>query len=150
MVELFFADVQAMRVAQTSVVGQKYMPADEPIFLKGWTLCVVEADGDAPAKQAVKVLIPSHAQAEARHALWHALSCITESGITVALNWTISTARRERLWAEPNSPTGFICVWLDSVARAHEVFEPSSELRRVIEAHVDDGVAYLIDELPIR
>ena len=149
-VELSFADADAMRVAQASAVGQKYIPADEPNFLKGWTLCVVETDGEAPTEQAVKVLIPFHAQPQARNALWRDLSRITGTGCTVALNWTISTARRERLWAEPSPPTGFICVWLDSVARAHEAFEPSSELRRVIETHVEDGVAYLIDELPIR
>jgi hypothetical protein len=150
-VELFFADAEAMRAAQASAVGRKYIPADELIFLKGWTLCVVETDGGEPAEPAVKVLIPFHAQAQARDALWRELSRIAEtSGCTVALNWTISTARRERLWAEPNPPTGFICVWLDSVATAHAAFEPSSGLRRVIETHVEDGAAYLIDELPIR
>lgn len=149
-VELSFADSEAMRVAQASAVGQKYIPADEPIFLKGWTLCVVETYGEAPTEPTVKVLIPFHAQPQARNALWRELSVITEPGRTVALNWTISTARRERLWAEPNPPTGFICVWLDSVANAHEAFEPSSELRRLIETHVEDAVAYLIDELPIR
>ena len=149
-VELSFADADAMRVAQASAVGQRYIPADEPNFLKGWTLCVVETAGEAPAEQAVKVLVPFHAQPQARNALCRELSGITEPGCTVALNWTISTARRERLWAEPNPPTGFICVWLNSVAKAHEAFEPSSELRRVIEMHVEDGVAYLIDELPIR
>ena len=101
-------------------------------------------------KQAVKVLVPFHAQPQSRQALWRELSRIAQTGCTVALNWTISTARRERLWAEPNPPSGFICVWLDSVARAHEAFEPTSDLRRVIDAHVSDGVAYLIDELPIR
>jgi hypothetical protein len=150
-VELFFADDEVMRVAQASAVGQNYIPADEPIFLKGWTLCVVETDGHEPAERAVKVLIPFHAQAQARDVLWRELSRVAETGsCAVALNWTISTARRERLWAEPHPPTGFICVWLDSVARAHEAFEPSSGLRRVIETHVEDGAAYLIDELPIR
>jgi hypothetical protein len=150
-VELFFADDEAMRAAQASAVGQKYIPADEPVFLKGWTLCVVETNGKEPAERAVKVLIPFHAQAQARDKLWHELSRVAETGCcAVALNWTISTARRERLWAEPIPPTGFICVWLDSVATAHAAFEPSSGLRRVIETHVEDGAAYLIDELPIR
>ena len=148
-VELSFADSEAMRVAQASAVGQKYIPADEPNFLKGWTLCVVETDGEAPTEQAVKVLIPFYAQPQARTRF--GVSCPHHGACcTVALNWTISTARRERLWAEPSPSTGFICVWLDSVARAHEAFEPSSELRRVIETHVEDGVAYLIDELAIR
>ena len=57
-VELFFADAQAMRLAQASAVGQKFIPADEPIFLKGWTLCVVETDGVEPLEKSVKVLIP--------------------------------------------------------------------------------------------
>lgn len=126
------------------------LPADEPIFLKGWNLCLVETEGQAPTEHTVNVVIPFHAQPLARHALWRELSRITGSGCTLALNWTISTARRERLWAEPNPPTGFICVWFDSVADAHEAFEPTSELRRVIEAHVEDDVAYLIDELPIQ
>jgi hypothetical protein len=149
-VELFFADAEAMRLAQSYAVGQKYIPADEPIFLKGWTLCVVETDGQEPTGKAVKVLIPFHARPEARPALWSELSRLAATGFGVALNWTISTARRERLWAEPRPPTGFICAWFDSVASAHEAFEPSSELRRVIESHVSVGVAYLIDELPIR
>lgn len=149
-VELFFADAEAMRVAQASAVGQKYIPADEPNFLKGWTLCVVETDGEEPTPKGVKVLVPFHARPEARHALGAELARMAKTGCEVALNWTISTARRERLWAEPEPPTGFICVWLGSVAEAHETFEPSSELRRVIETHVSDGVAYLIDELPIR
>jgi len=150
-VELSFADADAMRRAQASAVGQEYIPADEPIFLKGWTLCVVETDGDEPAEQSVKVLIPFHAQAKTRDTLWRELRQVTvTTGNKIALNWTVSTARRERLWAEPSPPTGFISVWLDSVARAHEAFEPSSELRRVIETHTIDGVAYLIDQLHIR
>lgn len=150
-VELFFADAEAMCLAQASPVGQKYIPADEPIFLKGWTLCVVETDGDDPAEKFVKVLIPFHARAETRVTLWREVRRVAETtGYKVALNWTISTARRERLWAEPSPPTGIICVWLDSVAMAHEVFEPASELRRVIETHASDGVAYLIDELVLR
>jgi hypothetical protein len=149
-VELFFADTEAMRLAQASAIGQKYIPADEPLFLKGWTLCVVETDGEEPTGERVKVLIPFHAAPEARDALWRDLSSIAGTSYTVALNWTISTSRRERLWAEPNPPTGIICVWLDSVASAHEAFESSSELRHVIEAHVCDAVAYLIDDYSIR
>jgi hypothetical protein len=150
-VELFFADEDAMRLAQASAVGRKYIPADEPNFLKGWTLCVVETDGDEPAGQSVKVLIPFHAQAETRDTLWRELrQAAATTGNKIAMNWTVSTARRERLWAEPSPPTGFICVWLDSVAKAHEAFEPSSELRCVIETHTSDGVAYLIDQLHIR
>jgi len=140
-----------MRLAQVSPVGQKFIPADEPIFLKGWTLCVVETDGVESTERAVKVIVPFHSSSQSRETLWPELLRIGEETCTrVALNWTASTARRERLWAEPNPPSGFICVWLGSVAKAHEAFEPSSELRRFIEGNVSDAVAYLIDELSIR
>lgn len=149
-VELYFADKEAMRLAQASNVGRKFIPADEPLFLKGWTLCVVDTQGDDPEEQLVKVLIPFHAPADARDALWSELQRVSDAtGTKVALNWTASTAKRERLWAEPSPPTGLIAAWFKSVAKAHEAFEPSSELRRVVEIHTIDGVAYLINQLRI-
>ena len=99
----------------------------------------------------MKVLIPFHGQAEVRETLWSELRRVAEAARTaVALNWTVSTAQRERLWAEPAPPTGIASAWFSSVADAHEAFEPSSELRCVIEKHTSDGVAYLIDQLRIK
>ncbi|MDR6858622.1 EthD domain-containing protein [Variovorax guangxiensis] len=150
-VELFFADAEAMRAAQASTVGQKYIPADEPLFLKGWTLCVVETNGAEPSAPAAKVLVPFHAQPSAREEFWRDLQQVAGSmHSTIALNWTISTARRERLWAEPAPPTGLVSIWLPSVAEAHAAFEPSSRLRAAIEHHCLHAVAYLIDQLRIR
>lgn len=150
-VELYFADAEAMRLAQASPIGQKFIPADEPVFLKGWTLCVVETDGEEPTEAARKVIVPFHATPQTRKELWRDLSRVAaETRTSVSLNWTTSTARRERLWAEPNPPAGFICIWLDSVAKAHEAFEPSSALRSVIEVHVSDAAAYLMDVLAFR
>lgn len=150
-VELFFADVEAMRLAQASVVGKRFIPADEPLFLKGWTLCVVDVQGEEPHGEFAKVLVPFHGKAEARDALWSELALVADTtGTKVALNWTASTAKRERLWAEPSPPTGFVTAWFDSVAMAHEAFEPESELLQVINRHATDGVAYLIDQLRIR
>ena len=150
-VELSFSDAEAMRQAQASVVGAKFIPADEPQFLRGWTLCVVEEQGDEPQEQCTKVLIPFHAQPETRNALWSELQDLDKaSGMRSVLNWTVSTARRERLWAEPVPPTGVISAWLASVAKAHEAFEPESRLRRVVEKYTTDGVAYLVDRLHIR
>jgi hypothetical protein len=150
-VELFFASGEAMRLAQASAVGQKFIPEDEPIFLKGWTLCVVETDGEEPAERAVKVIVPFQVSLQARERLWTDLSRIARDlGTKATLNWTVSTSRRERLWAEPKPPAGFICVWFESVAKAHEAFEPASEFRRFVERQVDDAAAYLIDVLPIR
>lgn len=150
-VELFFADVEAMCLAQASVVGKRFIPADEPLFLKGWTLCVVDVQGEEPHGDLAKVLVPFHGRAEARNALWSELARVADAtGTKVALNWTESTAKRERLWAEPSPPTGFVAAWFDSVAMAHEAFEPESELLQVINRHATDGVAYLIDQLRIR
>jgi hypothetical protein len=150
-VELSFADAEAMRLAQATNVGKKFIPADEPLFLKAWTLCVVETQGDDPEEPLVKVLIPFHAQADAREALWENLQHVADSTKTrVALNWTASTAKRERLLVEPSPPSGFIAAWFESVANAHEAFEPSSALRDVVEKHTNDPVAYLIDQARIR
>ncbi|VTU22798.1 hypothetical protein H4CHR_01061 [Variovorax sp. PBS-H4] len=150
-VELLFADGEAMRLAQSSAVGKKFIPADEPLFLKGWTLCVVDVQGEEAHGEFAKVLVPFHGQAEARNALWSELASVAAAtGTKVALNWTASTAKREQLWTEPFPPTGFVAVWFASVAMAHEAFEPRSELRQVIERHTTDGVAYLIDKLCIR
>ncbi|WP_177142649.1 EthD domain-containing protein [Variovorax sp. YR216] len=150
-VELYFEDAEAMRLAQGSDVGKKFIPADEPVFLKGWTLCVVDTQGDDPGEALVKVLILFHAQADAREALWVDLQRAADAiGVQVALNWTASTAKRERLWAEPSPPTGFVAAWFQSVAKAHEAFEPSSTLRDVVEKHTSDGAAYLIDQLRIK
>ncbi|HSV60667.1 MAG TPA: EthD domain-containing protein [Variovorax sp.] len=150
-VELFFSDAEAMRQAQACAVGTKFIPADEPNFLKGWSLCVVETDGEEPCEGGVKVIVPFHASAQAREGLWDGLCRVgAEMRAKVALNWTVSTAGRERLWTEPNPPSGFMCIWLESVAKAHASFEPSSELLRFIETHVSEAAAYLIDELRIR
>jgi len=150
-VELYFAGAEAMRLAQASDVGKKFIPADEPLFLKGWTLCVVDTQGDERDETPVKVFVLFHAKAEAREALWSDLQrSAASSGTKAALNWTVSTAKRERLWAEPSAPSGFIATWFTSVAKAHEAFEPASELRSLIEKHTTNGVAYLIDQLRIR
>lgn len=150
-VELHFKDAEAMRLAQASAVGQEYIPADEPIFLKGWTLCVVETDGEEPTNLSRKVIVPFHASPEERDELWRDLSRLAVSDRVLAtLNWTVSTAKRDRLWAEPNPPAGFICIWFESVAKAHEAFEPTSDLCHLIESHVSDAAAYLIDVRRIR
>jgi len=150
-VELSFSDSEVMRQAQASAVGTKFIPADEPQFLKGWTLCVVEEQGDEPQEQHAKVLIPFHAQPEARNQMWVELQGLEKTfGIRSVLNWTVTTARRERLWAEPVPPSGFVAVWFADVATAHEAFEPESRLRPILEKYTTNAVAYLIDRLCIR
>ncbi len=150
-VELVFADADAMRLAQSSTIGQTFIPADEPNFLKGWTLCVVNSLGEEPAEQWVKVLIPFHIQDKHRAALWELLQPWAVSGAShVGLDWTVSNASRERLWSEPSPPSGFISCWFRSVAEAHEAFEPDAELRCILERHTLAGDAYLIDQLRLK
>lgn len=150
-VELFFTDAKAMRLAQASDIGTKLIPEDEPRFLKGWTLCVVESEGDESAGRGVKVLAPFRAPADAREALARTLaSAAADLGARFAVDWTTSTASRQRLWSEPHPPTGFLSLRLDSEAQAHAAFAPASPLRRAIESHASDAVAWRVDVLAIR
>lgn len=151
-VELYFRDEDAMRAAQASTVGRSHIPADEPIFLKGWTLCIVETEGDEfdMRKKPVKVLVPFLLKTSSKDALSLAVTRLaSEVNQQFALNWTVSTARRERLWSEPSPPDGFAVFWFDSVATAHDAFD-EGPLCNLLAAHSATATAYLINELPIR
>ena len=151
-VELYFRDEGAMRDAQASTIGRRHIPADEPNFLKGWTLCLVDSQGDeaAVADRPVKVIVPfllgtSSKEAFARAIAQHAI----ETSVHIALNWTTSTARRTQLWSEPSPPDGFVVLWFGSVATAHDAFDQGA-ICRLFAEHLADGTAYLIDERTIR
>ena len=98
-----------MRLAQASAVGQKYIPADEPNFLKGWTLCVVETDGEEPRDRVTKVIVPFLLGSDKLENVLHKHSRVQWQARMRALRSTgqSSTARREKLWSEPN-PAGRI------------------------------------------
>lgn len=152
-VELYFRDDAAMRQAQASPTGQRHIPADEPLFLKGWTLCIVETEGrEPPARGArAKVVIPFLLGGQPRERFGRAFAQYADgAGLPFALNWTVSTARRERLWTEPQPPDGFAVLWLASVADAHDALVDESPLCRLLAAHAHAATAYLIDELVIR
>lgn len=151
-VELYFSSDDAMRIAQASDVGRRFIPADEPNFLKGWTLCVVDTQGEEPRGRAAKVIVPflgSKEGSEERIAKLLA-SALSGTDACFALNFTVSTARRENLWSEPNPPEGFVVVWFSSVAAAHAAFDEGSVVRAVLESELSGATAYLIDELIIR
>ena len=57
-VELYFEDDDAMRRAQATTIGRRYIPADEPNFLRGWTLCVMEPDENYSPRRNTKVIVP--------------------------------------------------------------------------------------------
>ena len=151
-VELCFRDEDAMRQAQASAVGRRYIPADEPNFLRGWTLCIVDAEGveTGGPDRPVKAIVPFLLGASSRDDFGLALArCADEAGLAVSMNWTVSTARRERLWSEPSPPDGFAVLWFESVASAHEAFDEGA-VCRLSRAHLASATAYLIDELSIR
>lgn len=150
-VELHFRDEEAMRAAQASTVGQRHIPADEPNFLKGWTLCIVETHGDenAPGERAVKVMVP-FLLASSKDALGEAVAHhAREHDLKFSLNWTVSRARRERLWSEPSPPDGFAVFWFASVAVAHDALD-RGPLRDLLSEHCASAAAYLVDALSIR
>jgi hypothetical protein len=150
--ELHFSSDEDMVRAQASDVGRRYIPADEPNFLKGWTLCIVETKGEECARNAVKVIVPfvrGEEGGEERivRVLSHSLA---GSGINFTLNITTSTTSREWLWSEPKPPEGFVILWFDSVAAAHAAFDKEGVVRSALEPELIGAAAYLIDELIIR
>jgi hypothetical protein len=151
-VELYFASGDAMKSAQASAIGQRYIPDDEPVFLKGWTLCMVEPSGETRSTAgATKVLVAFHAEQAARERLTSALaSWADETGGEASMNWTVRSAKRPRLWAEPSPPDGFIAFRVASVAKAHEAFDGDTAFARHVRPLLTQATAYLIDELKIR
>lgn len=150
-VELCFADADLMRSAQACPIGQKWIPDDELLFLKGWTLCVVDSVGDEPDESFVKVLVPFHGVQCTREALWADIQSVRQGlDSSASLNWTVSTACRPRLWSEPHPPEGIACFWFSNVAQAHAAFEPAGLLRSVFERHTHTAVAYLVNTLTLK
>ena len=151
-VELFFRDEDAMRDAQASTVGRRHIPADELNFLKGWTLCIVDTEGDdtGTRDRPVKVIVPFLLGASSKERFALALAQhASDARLPLALNWTVTTARRERLWTEPSPPDGFVVVWFESVASAHDAFDDGA-ICSLFAAHLANATACLVDVLSVR
>lgn len=151
-VELYFRDEDAMREAQASNIGRRHIPADEPNFLKGWTLCIVDAEGDEASAhdRPVKVIVPFLLGTSSREGFGHALTQYArEASLRFSMNWTVSTARRERLWFEPLPPDGFAVLWFASVASAHDALDEGA-ICSLLATHLAGATAYLINELAVR
>lgn len=150
-VELYFRDEDVMCDAQASTVGKRHIPADEINFLKGWTLCIVDTEGDDTAQGCpVKVIVPFLLDASLKEKFSLALAQYArKEKLSFAINWTMTTARRERLWSEPSPPDGFAIFWFESVASAHDAFD-ERDICRLFVRHRATAAAYLVDELSIR
>lgn len=154
-VELHFGDEEAMRAAQASSVGRRHIPADEPHFLRGWTLCLVEGAGSVdsqfgPSGLCAKVIVPLRLPCASREPLAESLARYAlGAGLSCSVHWTSSTARRELLWSEPSPPDGFIVLNFAHVAAAHDAFEPGP-LCTLLAKYCTAAAAYLVDALVIR
>lgn len=154
-VELWFEGEEAMRRAQASSIGRLHIPADEPNFLRGWTLCIVdERDADTVSSN-IKVMMPFVAKAETDNGLIadQLRQLVRETGSVirgVSTNWTASTTRRDRLWAEPLPPTGFLTFWFENLCAAHDAFSVEGPLAQGLQSLMDEGTAYLVDPLVLR
>jgi hypothetical protein len=152
-VELCFEDDEVMSVAQASAVGSRYIPEDEPNFLRGWSLCVVEHESeDVPP--GVKVMVAAALKEEfSRKEFADVFASANQEGsvaASIGLNWTVRTAKRERLWSEPVSPDVIASLWFENVAHAHAAFELGGPIARALAQTTTRSAAYLIDTLIVR
>ena len=150
-VELFFTDADIMATAQATDTGSRLIPEDEPRFLKGWTLCVVETDG--PHDHAgVKVLLPIAVKAgmpigDAAAALRDIASV---AGCTaVAINTVLHHARRDRLWCEPVAPDLLAAYWFDDTDSAVRAFSQGGVADQTLTKLARKASALLCDPLTI-
>lgn len=155
-VELWFEGEEAMRQAQASTIGSTHIPADELNFLKGWSLCIVDEPQSTPHDLPVKVIAPLIIKSESTRELLEskvneAVRSIEDQGdATVFFNWTISHARRERLWCEPLTPSGFAVFGFQSLKIAHDSFLKEGVISKSFDSLVEDGAAYLVNVLKMR
>ncbi|MGF6444706.1 EthD domain-containing protein [Paraburkholderia youngii] len=153
-VELCFESDAVMDEAQRSSVGSEHIPNDEPNFLRGWTLCVVEHEDEPTAHAGVKVIVAatmrdSVSRADFRQAIVGANLAQREAA-ALSFDWTQKTAKRERLWAEPVTPTVLASLWFGNVAQAHDAFRPDDAFAQKIGQISTRAAALLIDPLVIR
>ncbi|MBN3761985.1 EthD domain-containing protein [Burkholderia sp. Ac-20365] len=153
-VELCFENDEVMAEAQRSAIGSQYIPQDEPNFLRGWTLCVVDHEDEPKEHPGVKVLIaatlnPEVSRTDFKAAILEANGAQTPRAL-VSFNWTNKSAKRERLWAEPVSPTALVALWFKDIAQAHEAFGAESSFVCKLLGLTNRAAAYLIDPFVVR
>ncbi|MGF6610482.1 hypothetical protein OKW45_005404 [Paraburkholderia sp. WSM4175] len=153
-VELCFESDELMSEAQRSAVGSRYIPEDEPNFLRGWTLCVVDHEDGAKEHTGVKVIVVAALKAGVSRIEFEKVMVESDkeqpTPATTSLNWTTKSAKRERLWAEPVVPTVLAALWFKNLAEAHDAFRVESSLVQSIDGLADRAAAYLINPLVVR
>lgn len=151
-VELFFTDPESMKNAQASETGAVEIPNDELLFLKGWSLSIVDTD-DPHDHVGTKVMVPitfSNADATKSHLEELATAARSAAATQVSFNTVTSSHSRPRLWSEPVTPTIIMVVWFDTQQQARAAFRANSELHRAITAVSSRASSYLCDPLAIK
>ncbi|SCB47437.1 EthD domain-containing protein [Rhizobium multihospitium] len=150
-VELYFTDAETMKTAQASDTGNVMIPDDELLFLKGWSLNIVEVDGPNDGVGA-KVMIPL----AARETLTteQVVDALTDAaraaGATaISLNHVTTSHARPRLWSEPVAPTMIFVAWFESSNHARGAFNPGSSLHDAVRGVSRLASVYLCDPLTI-
>lgn len=148
-VELYFTDPYTMELAQASEAGAKSIPDDELLFLKGWSLNIVETSGPNDHVGA-KVMIPFKVRSglnvnEVVERLRNAASA--SSVVEMSVNAVTSSHSRPRLWSEPVAPDVIFVCWFETPEDAKEAFYDRTELRQTLSETVELASVYLCDPL---
>jgi EthD domain len=113
------------------------MLADEPNFLRAFTECFVDPEGeDAEASHASKIMLTiakssETGQSELAMAIRRVFAQKTTGlpGVRQAcLNWVTSTVVREKVAAHPGPPNAIVELWVDSTDIARELGEVCQRL----------------------
>lgn len=151
-VELYFTDAETMKVAQASETGAVSIPDDELLFLKGWSLNIVETVGPHD-HGGTKVMIPIKVRGgldadEVTEKLSSASKAL--SSLETSVNEVTSSHSRPRLWSEPVAPDAIFVCWFKSPAAAKEAFYPGTDLHNALIETAEVASAYLCDPLVIK
>lgn len=149
-VEIFFENEAAMENAARSDMGTRVIPQDEPLFLRGLTLCVVETEGrhDNDGTKVIVAMSKKHdADDRSDRSI---LNLAKEAGATsVSVNRVSRTYARSGMWTEPMPPEWLLVVWFPSADAARSAFGIEGRLASQIAAASMKASAYLCDPLVI-
>lgn len=151
-VELYFTDEQTMKIAQASETGAKSIPDDELLFLKGWSLNIVETTGPND-HEGSKVMVPITLRDD--QVIENVIETLTaaarqSAALETAVNIVSSSHARPRLWSEPVAPDLIFVCWFASANSAREAFASNGPFGRTIGDVSERASAYRCDTLTMK
>lgn len=150
-VELFFTDAETMKIAQASDTGLRKIPEDELLFLRGWSLSIVDTDGPHD-HYGSKVMVPIAFADKSPFAETLNYLCDAAKGSgaeQISVNTVVSSHSRPRLWSEPVAPDVILVCWYPSALEARQAFRSDGVLAKAIASAAQLASAYLMDPLTI-